>query len=112
MTPKNVPAFLPDSASLERIRAALATTPALRIDGPPTFYASVVFKPPTLADYMKRWNLNMARTMAPSDTYRFGGGGIGVLQLVHWMIQAHRDREVRLVREQIDRELRALAAVR
>jgi hypothetical protein len=108
----DAPVFVPDNASLDRIHAALATTPALRIVAPPRFYASVVYKPPTFADYMKGWDLNLTRTLAPSNSYRFGGGGIDLLQLLHWVMQAHRDRDLKQIREQIDRELRALTAVR
>jgi hypothetical protein len=75
-------ALVPDSASLDRIRAALASTPALRIVDPPRFYASVVYKPPASADYMKGWDLSLTRTVAPSGLQSPAGvAGFDVLQL-------------------------------
>jgi hypothetical protein len=105
--------FVPDSASLDRIHTALATAPALRLAGPPQFYASVVFKPPILADDMKGWDLRLSRTVPPSGVHGSAGvAGVDLLQLVGWAIQSHRDREVRQIRERIDQELRALTGAR
>ena len=107
--------FVPDSASLDRIRTALASTPALRLDGPPRFYALAVSRLPTFADTMKSWNLSVTRTAEPGNADGFAGQPIftiDLLPLLHRAIQAHHEREVRQIRARIDGELLALAAAR
>ncbi len=88
-----------DSVSVDSFRKALAT---------PRFYALAVATPPSFTDLTRIWKLDLTPIAAPAESHSVAGGGIDLLQLVQWVIQAHRDREVRLIRERIDRELQAL----
>jgi hypothetical protein len=110
-TPPTPPPVV-DPASLERIAAALASTPSLDATAAPRFYASTVATPPAFKDYMKGWNLSLTHIVAPEEAgFGGGGGGLGgieVLSLIHAAIQAYRGHEARLIRERIDRELRAV----
>jgi hypothetical protein len=100
-----------DPASLDRIAAALASAPAIDATVAPRFYASTVAKAPSFKDYMKGWNVSLTPIVAPAESMSFGGGGLGgieVLSLIHAAIQAYHGHEARLIRQRIDRELRAL----
>jgi hypothetical protein len=100
-----------DDGSLERVRAALATSPVLDVRSARRFYALTLVKSETLADEMKRWDLKVVPTTAPGQS-QAAGGGIDLLQLLSRAAQAHRDHEVSQIRAEIERELRALSGVR
>lgn len=106
-------------ATLARIRQALDSEPGLTIDQDALrFYMQISAKPPTFADYLKAsgaW-FEISQTSAPT---RLGGGarapavgGIDLLSLFGRAGKAIQDRKARQIREQIDRELRALAAAK
>jgi hypothetical protein len=101
----------PDADTLDRIHKAAAAPPAFwMLDNSVRFYATADAKQTTFADNARSWNLGVTLIAPPSAMHGFSGaaGGLDLLSLIHTVIQAHRERETRLIREQIERELRAL----
>jgi hypothetical protein len=100
-----------DESSLERIRAALARSSPFRTAAVPRFYAQVTVRPPHFSEFMTNWDVSLTSIDPPSVT---GGvpamGGVDLLSLLGRLVQAHRNRELRQLRERIDRELEALKA--
>jgi hypothetical protein len=99
-----------DAASLDRIASALARAPQIDTTIAPRFYSFTVATPPAPRDFMKGWNLSLAPIDAPDEFRGFGGGvgGIDVLSLIRSAVRSYRGHQARMIRERIDRELRAL----
>lgn len=110
VAPKDGVVVTIDSASLERIREALARPSAIRTALPsPRFYALTLAKPTTFADQMKNWDLSLTKTVSPGTPRAFPlMFSIDLLNLLHRAAEAHRRHETRQIRERIDRELGAL----
>ena len=110
--------FVPSDASLDRIRMALASEPALTL-ADTHFHVEVIAKAPTFADYLKGSDLraHVAPPMPPGMGYGSGFAvGIDLGQLFGFAVErlgnAQHQRKVRRIRERIDRELQALVARR
>lgn len=119
-TPASGPANVPPVVSgttLARIRAALASEPAVTLDQDALrFYVQVTAKPLTFADYLKgsgAW-FEITQTSAPNRVT--GGarlppaGSIDLLALFRRANKAREERNVRKIRERIGQELEALEA--
>jgi hypothetical protein len=102
-----------DENSLERVRAALTAQSPFRAAAVPRFYAQVVARPPRFSEFMTNWDVSLTR-IEPSNAA--GGApaiaGVDLLSLLGRLVQAHRNRELRQLRDRIDQELAALKAGR
>ena len=114
--PTGAPPVVSD-ATLARIRAALASEPAVTLDEDALrFYVQITAKPPTFADYLKGsdgWfdiTPTAAQTRLPGGARLPPAGGVDLLSLFRRVNRAAQDRKVRQIREQIDQELEALDA--
>lgn len=109
------PVFKADAATLDRIRNAVETPPALVLPDALRFYLEIVGSPRrTWQDYMAGAGNPFAITpLRPPSTWPGGdalGGGTGIdlLGLFRRMNEARREREAQKLREQISRELRTI----
>ncbi|MCC7044650.1 MAG: hypothetical protein IT183_12365 [Acidobacteria bacterium] len=117
-TPASPPTAAPpvvSEATLARIRAALASEPAVTLDEDALrFYVQITAKPLTFADYLKGSGGWFEVTPTAVPTRLPGGarlppaGGIDLLSLFRRANRAVQDRKVRQIRERIDQELEAL----
>jgi hypothetical protein len=114
--PTATPPIVSD-ATLARIKAALASEPAVTLDEDALrFYVQITATPLTFADYLKGSGAWFDITPTAAPTHLPGGarvppaGGIDLLSLLRRANRAAQERRARQIREQIDRELDALEA--
>ena len=113
------PVFVPSERTLAVIERALQGDPVITdaVEGR-RFFLQVVARPVTWQEYMAGSNGMFAITPIrppddrPGGDPLGGGSGIDLLGIFRSVGQAMRDREVRQIRERIDRELLALEAAR
>jgi hypothetical protein len=79
----------------------------------PRFYAQVTVRPPHFSEFMTNWDVSLTPIEPSSDIRGVPAmAGVDLLSLVGRLVQAHRNRDLRQLRERIDRELAALKAGR